>query len=156
MPPFIYLASPFEKVPDREAAIRDVTQAADALMGAGFAVHAPIVQSAQLRRVSAGARERSHEDWLKLDLATLDRTDALVVLCIDGWAESAGIETETQHAKAVGIPIVYWREGSVFAVAVDIVKAAQARQTVSDQLADVTTRLNRIAACMVRTDPTDA
>lgn len=48
--------------------------------------------------------------WGKYSELLLNRCDAMVVLCLDGWYESTGVRAEIEIAKAKGIPIIYLNE----------------------------------------------
>ena len=46
-------------------------------------------------------------DWLGLDLAILDRCDALIVLTVPGWRTSEGVTREIAAAERAGMPVLY-------------------------------------------------
>lgn len=45
--------------------------------------------------------------WRKVDVATLRRSDLLIVLKMNGWEESVGVQGEIDVARNLSIPIVY-------------------------------------------------
>jgi hypothetical protein len=55
------------------------------------------------------------EYWEKFDRAFIVASRALIVLTIDGWKDSVGVQAEIKIAKELGIPVDYLRlhSGSV-------------------------------------------
>ena len=49
----------------------------------------------------------TEQDWYAFDLDFLYRCDALLVLQLDGWEESYGVQLEIREAKKKGLPILY-------------------------------------------------
>ena len=47
------------------------------------------------------------EYWKQFDLAMLERSQALLIVAIDGWMESVGVQEEIRIATELGIPIGY-------------------------------------------------
>jgi hypothetical protein len=45
--------------------------------------------------------------WEEYDKAFIDHSDGLIVLTIDGWKESVGVQAEIEYAKNLNLPIVY-------------------------------------------------
>lgn len=45
--------------------------------------------------------------WIGYDLKILRDCDALVVVKLDGWNNSAGVKAEMDEARSLGIPIIY-------------------------------------------------
>jgi hypothetical protein len=45
--------------------------------------------------------------WENYDKAFIDHCDGLVVLTIDGWQESIGVQAEIEYAKELNLPVVY-------------------------------------------------
>lgn len=43
--------------------------------------------------------------WYTLDLALLKKADKMIVLAIEGWKQSIGVQLEIAAAKVLGIPI---------------------------------------------------
>ena len=48
-----------------------------------------------------------HDFWLRQDLWILAICDEFHILCLDGWLESKGIDTEYQRAQDMRLPTVY-------------------------------------------------
>jgi len=100
----IYLASPYTH-PDaavREQRFRAACQATAALVRQGIVVFAPIVHSHPL--VEHGL-PTSWSFWSNQDRRFLELCDELVVLMLDGWRESRGVQEEIQIARELGKPI---------------------------------------------------
>jgi len=47
--------------------------------------------------------------WHSFNMQLLRRADAIEVLCIPGWEESKGVQSEMQIAEHLGIPIIFAR-----------------------------------------------
>jgi nucleoside 2-deoxyribosyltransferase len=102
----IYLASPYSH-PDpavREERYRAACQAAAALLLAGQPVCSPIVHSHPL--VAYGV-PTGWVFWSRFDRALLARCDEVLVLMLDGWQESVGVQAEIRIARALGKPVRY-------------------------------------------------
>jgi nucleoside 2-deoxyribosyltransferase len=102
----IYLASPYSH-PDpavREQRFRDVCRTAAALLQAGQAVFSPIAHSHPL--VEHGL-PTDWAFWQRYDRELLARCDEVVVLMLDGWQESVGVQDEIRFAHELGKPVRY-------------------------------------------------
>ena len=102
----IYLASPYSH-PDpcvREARFHATCQAAARLIRAGCFVFSPIAHSHAL--VEHGL-PHDWQFWRRYDVAHLERCDELLVLALDGWRESVGVQTEMAIARELDKPIRY-------------------------------------------------
>ncbi|MCG9133149.1 DUF1937 family protein [Candidatus Poribacteria bacterium] len=47
------------------------------------------------------------QDWVQWDLQFLAKCDAMVVITLDGWEESEGVQKEIEYCKENEIPIMY-------------------------------------------------
>ena len=106
----IYLASPYTH-PDpavREQRFLAACQATAALIHAGHVVFSPIVHSHPL---SGHGLPTTWAFWRQQDQAYLERCDEVVVLMLDGWRESAGVQGEIQLADELGKPVRFWEPG---------------------------------------------
>jgi len=103
----IYLASPYSHPnPDvREARFKAVVEVAAEMMKADHRVFCPIAHTHDIGKILG--REVDHDFWMKQDDAILINCDKLIVLMLDGWEESRGIEHEIAFAHAVEIPVEY-------------------------------------------------
>lgn len=106
---FIYLASPYWDPSElvrlqRVAAVRRRT---GELLSTGHVVYSPICHNHGLVQFLPPALAHDHEFWMSIDLPILSQSDALWVLCLDGWTESRGIRREMAHAKDLNIPVTF-------------------------------------------------
>jgi nucleoside 2-deoxyribosyltransferase len=100
----IYLASPYSHpVPAvREQRYRAVCRATAALLRAGLVVFSPIAHSHVL--VEHGL-PTEWAFWERIDREHLERCDEVVVLMLDGWQESAGVQAEIRIGQELGKPV---------------------------------------------------
>jgi hypothetical protein len=102
----IYLASPYSH-PDivvRERRFRDVCHAAVDLIKAGHEVFSPIAHSHAL--VEHGLPTH-WSFWETHDRHHLAHCDEVVVLMLEGWYTSVGVQAELRLAKELNKPIRY-------------------------------------------------
>ena len=102
----IYLASPYSHSDPlvREARFSAACRATADLVRAGQAVFAPIIQGHAL--VNYGVPS-NWSFWRPLARKYLARCDELVVLQLDGWRESEGVQAELALASALGKRVDY-------------------------------------------------
>jgi hypothetical protein len=105
----IYLASPYSHP---SAAVRSSRHEetlfwANVLMGYGRLIFSPIVYGHPLAENASLSCD--FEYWENLDLTILSRCDSLLVLQLDQWEKSKGIERETAKARELGIVVEYMR-----------------------------------------------
>jgi hypothetical protein len=95
----VYLASPYT-LPEGEQQFNVVRQleAADNLMDLGYCPVVPLFSLYQHELFP-----RPYADWMRIDLEKIRRCD--VVLRLPG--ESAGADQEIEHARILGIPVVF-------------------------------------------------
>ena len=94
----IYLASPYSH-PDplvREARFDAACRATAGLISAGHAVIAPVVQGHSLVRYGVPC---DWSFWRPLAREYLAHCDELIVLQLDGWRESEGVQAESALAS---------------------------------------------------------
>jgi Domain of unknown function (DUF1937) len=102
----IYLASPYTH-PDpqvRKVRFDAACRATAQLIRAGQAVFSPIVHGHPLVRFGLPT---DWSFWQWFDLEYLRRCDEMLVLQIDGWQESEGVQAEIALASALGKRIEY-------------------------------------------------
>lgn len=99
----IYLASPFTHSDPAivQQRVMYATKKAAELMNQGYDVYSPITFGECVVRHGC---QIDHERWLNHGLNMLKLCDELWIYCQQGWAESEGVVTELQYAKAWGIP----------------------------------------------------
>ena len=102
----IYLASPYTHADARvrEERFRAACRSAAALMQQGHVVFAPIVHGHPL--VAEGL-PIEWPWWERFDREHLSRCDEVVVLTLDGWEASAGVQAEIRIAEESGKPVRY-------------------------------------------------
>lgn len=94
----IYLSGPITKGNRNQHFYRSC-EAQRVLMAAGYAVVNPMLS---IVMPSAWQADMPHEQWLKMDLAIIERCDMIVRLP----GESIGADMETDHAILRGLPVV--------------------------------------------------
>ena len=102
----IYLASPYSH-PDsqiRRQRFRDACIATARLIRAGHIVFSPIVHGHPIAEYGLPTDWRF---WEPFDRAYLQRCDEVVVLMLDGWQESEGVQAEIRIAGELGKPVRY-------------------------------------------------
>jgi len=102
----VYLASPFSHP---EAAVRErrfeaACRAAAELTRQGKTTFSPIVHSYHLCRYGLPL---DWKFWQRHDLAFLAMCDEVVVLKLDGYLRSVGVQAEIAAARALGKPVTF-------------------------------------------------
>lgn len=106
-PRLYYLASPYthknrQVVNRRVAAVQNV---AYTLAAKGLFVYSPVVHGHALEE----KREPiPYKYWIEHGLEMLSRSSAMIVVCLDGWGESRGVQLEIGHALKLDIPVLYY------------------------------------------------
>ena len=103
----IYLASPYTHSDPwvRQDRYEQVFFATSKMMLNGLKVFSPIVYTHHLDRMLGEGM--THRDWLLQVLPYLHRSDRFVVLKLDGWERSKGIQQETEEADKLGLKPEY-------------------------------------------------
>ena len=102
----VYLASPYSHE-DEAVQVRRYREAKDvtaALWQAGYTVISPILYTHDLS-VSYGI-SGGYEEWQRLDEKLIRAADVVLVLMLDGWRESKGIQAELKLARELGKTIL--------------------------------------------------
>jgi hypothetical protein len=101
----IYLATPYshpdQKI-EKERFIA-VSKAAAHLFSKGFFVFSPISHAHPMKVY--GEMEGGWETWAEYDSYMLVGCEAMVILTLDGWKESEGVQNEVEIAKLANTPI---------------------------------------------------
>jgi len=92
----VYISSPYS-IGDQAVNVRNQMTTVNLLMDLGYATIAPLYTHFQHM-----FSPRVYEDWLRLDLELVERSD--VVLRLPG--KSSGADREVAHALSLGIPVV--------------------------------------------------
>ncbi len=102
----IYLASPYSHADQsvRECRFHAACCAAARLIREGHTVFSPIVHSHPLTKHGLPG---DWDFWNGQSREQLMRCDELVVLTLDGWEESAGVQAEIGIAEELGMPVRY-------------------------------------------------
>lgn len=105
----IYLACPYSHP---EPAIREnryfeANAAAARLMAQGHVVFSPISHSHAVADHLPDDLRCSWDFWKTQDLPILERCSKVIVLKLEGWTESVGVQAEISHALRKSIPVFY-------------------------------------------------
>lgn len=101
-----YLASPYSH-PDPEMRTKryeEVSDATVALLKQGIYAFSPITYNHPMERHQLPT---SWDFWEPYDIAFLERCDEMIVLMLDGWRESIGVNAEIEFAHRKGIAVSY-------------------------------------------------
>ncbi|MCL2119653.1 MAG: DUF1937 family protein [Planctomycetaceae bacterium] len=109
----LYLACPYSHSDEavRQQRYHLACRAAAKLMKAGIVVFSPLANT--VPAIEFGGLELSHHGFLRLDLPMLRRCDELLVLCLDGWQESIGVQQELAEAIVFQKPITTIKEHEI-------------------------------------------
>ena len=101
-----YLASPYsDKDPEvKEARFQAVCEYAAKLMRGGTSIFCPI---AMCHPIANYGLPGDWQFWKKLDELYLGLCDTMVVLKLDGWEQSEGVQAEIEIMKRLNKPILY-------------------------------------------------
>jgi hypothetical protein len=102
-----YLAVPYSH-PDRAVRIARfvaANKAAGVLMRNGDVVFSPISHTHPIAEDCE--LPKGWDFWQSFDRAYLAASKRVVVLCIEGWSESVGVQAEIKIAEEMGIPVEY-------------------------------------------------
>ena len=102
-----YLAAPYShpSAVMRELRFNAVNTAAADLMRKGHVVFSPISHSHCVARDNA--LPVGWKFWRRQDFALLAVCDYMIVMKLDGWRESVGVQAEIARAEELGIPVAY-------------------------------------------------
>jgi hypothetical protein len=102
----IYLASPYTHPdPDvRQARFEAACRAAACLIRSGKTVFSPVAHSHAICRYGLPVDWRF---WERHDRCYLEACDEVVVLMLDGWEKSVGVEAEVAIARFLGKPVSF-------------------------------------------------
>ena len=102
----IYLACPYSH-PDpamRRWRVHQANMKAAELMEQGNLVFSPLSHSHPISE-HCEVDPTDHDFWLRQDLWILDICDEMYILCLPGWVDSKGIDTEIKYAESKGIKV---------------------------------------------------
>lgn len=103
----IYLASPYSHVDPkvRKERFKQVSDVTVNLIKAGLFVYAPIAAWHTLAESYDLPVEFDY--WQKFDELIVSRSNRVLVLTLNGWEQSKGVQAEIAFAKSQGIPTFY-------------------------------------------------
>jgi hypothetical protein len=101
---YCYLASAYSKWEDKELAATIVEKAAASLMNRGLVIYAPICHG---HAVAKHGLPYSWDFWKRQCQPMIDAAAAMIVLKMDGWEESVGVQYEIGEFERTGKPVVY-------------------------------------------------
>ena len=102
----IYLCCPYSHVDPtvREARFDAACRAAAALMRAGKMVFSAISHTHPIAQYGL---PKGWDFWEAYDRELLQRCEEVVVLMLDGWQRSVGVQAEIKIARQLGKPVSY-------------------------------------------------
>ena len=105
----IYLAAPYSHhcAVKRIERFDKINAKAAKLMAQGHIVFSPISHSHPVAQYLEPDLLMDHDFWMNQDLPFLENSDEVVVLMLDGWDKSRGVNTEVEMAKQLDIPVRY-------------------------------------------------
>lgn len=103
----VYLAVPYSHEDPEVRAYRfsEVNKQACRLMNEGYIVYSPISHGHAI--ALSGDLPVTWDYWEESCIAYLSYSHKLVVLCLDGWEESQGVQAEITIAKSMNITLEY-------------------------------------------------
>jgi hypothetical protein len=108
-PELIYLACPYshKDVAVRIARFEAANRTAGKLIANGNHVFSPISHTHPIEMAAEGKLPMGWEYWAAYDERMIGYCDRLIVLAIDGWTQSTGVQAEITIARKLGIPVDY-------------------------------------------------
>lgn len=114
----IYLASPYSAYKDLEKTEHDRAKEQErfeVITGVAakltelfhFALICPITTSHLFKQLSTYALGTTWSFWSQVDLQLLGVAEAILVVKMEGWDESVGVEAEIKHARNLYLPVYY-------------------------------------------------
>lgn len=100
----VYLACPYSHADPavREGRFETANQVASSLMRAGYVVFSPISHSHPIAKYGL---PDDVEFWRRQDAIFLEMSTELIVVCVEGWRESVGVQHEIAEARRSGLPV---------------------------------------------------
>jgi nucleoside 2-deoxyribosyltransferase len=122
----IYLASPYSH-PDESVRLDRFDKAcrvAAILMMMDKQVFSPIAHTHPIAMAAGGCLDLGWEFWEQFDRWYLERCDELIVLELDGWEQSKGVQAELKIMRELGKPVC----GVTYEAIVDAIQKASDKQ----------------------------
>lgn len=126
-----YLATPYTHLdPSVKKHRADVAmKAAVDLLRHGVYVFSPIAYNAPMEQHDLPS---DWEFWEDYDKAFVRRCDALLVLKMDGWDRSVGVQAEIDYAREISMPVFYITEEDIEIGRVDFLFSDEMRAPLFD------------------------
>lgn len=104
---FIYIATPYAKyVHGRSVAAKHAAQAAGQLLSAGILCFSPIAHSHQISvEPTLRFEGDDHARWMEIDEPFMRLAVGMLLVQMDGWRDSAGVDHEKRFFVAAGKPV---------------------------------------------------
>ena len=83
-----------------------ITEATARLYETGITVISPITLTHPLAK-QYGLGDKGLDFWLEHDFRLILRCDFIIVLMLDGWKDSTGVNEEIKFCHSRGIPVLY-------------------------------------------------
>lgn len=104
-----YIGSPYSKYPGGlQEAFRIACAETARFMAAGVPVFCPIAHSHSVAQ-HGDLPKKDHDFWMSVDKPMVDAAIGLIVLTMEGWRESEGLQQEIKWFKEARKPIRYLR-----------------------------------------------
>ena len=113
--PIIYLACPYT---DQNRTIRFrrfelATAAAATLVKRGLVVFSPITMTHPMDVALAGDDTLGSDFWIKFDETFMDKCSEMIILQIEGWEQSSGVQREMEFFTKAGKPVSFMKESDI-------------------------------------------
>ena len=106
----LYLAAPYSASDHKteKRRFKKTCEVQAKLMTAGIAVFSPLANS--IPAVELGGLAINHAEFMRFDNIILRRCNEVLVLALDGWQESKGVQEEINEAIALRKPVLVIHE----------------------------------------------
>jgi hypothetical protein len=106
MPGYIYVASPYTKYPEGlDKAHEHVCLLTAELVKGGMSVYSPIAHSHPVA-IHGGIDPKDHSLWMAQCRAMMEAATACIVLTMDGWQDSKGVQMEIKYFDEADKPLL--------------------------------------------------
>jgi len=110
----IYLASPYSHSEEsiREDRFRAACHASGGMMRVGYRVFSPIAHTHPI--AVRCDLPKGWDFWQEYDRVMIEASSHLIVLMIDGWMDSKGVDAERRIAESLDMPVYFGRFCEVY------------------------------------------
>lgn len=107
-----YVGSPYTKYPGGlEEAFRIACAETARLMLEGFAVFCPIAHTHSVAH-HGNIPKKDHDFWMRVDKPMVDAAVGMIILTMEGWQESEGLQQEVEWFRAAAKPVLFLEPGA--------------------------------------------